>query len=205
LQGRAFEFRQRFDATVGQDILAHRQRALFLVNSIALDDARAAELALVLLVAARALVLVQEGIQLLFDVHETAMKGLAHFLDRVGGLSRGIPEHGHPIVCVGYHAQSSRPLNLVHGVIDGVNAAARGQEVSFVGPMLSLSLAQGLVEGLQATGVLAYCLGCPEFFIRVDPELGGGVAIVFLARLRVGELARGRVAAIDRVSALCLH
>ena len=112
LQRGFLEFRQGLDATVGEDIFAEWKRALLLVHAVALNDAGAAELALVLLFTTT-LSFMQEGIQLLFDIHEPAVERLTSLLDGRHPETRLVGEHWHAIVRVGGHAERGAALHLL--------------------------------------------------------------------------------------------
>ena len=62
--------------------------------------------------------------------------------------TRLVSKEGHACAIVGVrgHAQSGAALHLLNRVAHGVHAAAGRQEVAFVLSLLSLDLADGLVE-----------------------------------------------------------
>lgn len=204
LQRGFFEFRQGLDATIGEDIFTQGKRALLLVHAVALNDAGAAELALILLFTAT-LSFMQEGIQLLFDIHQPAVERLPSLFDDRHPEARLVGEHWHAIVGVGGHAERGAALHLLNWVAHGVDSAVRGQEVPLVFSLLSLDFADRLVEGVESTRVLADGLSSAVLRDWIDAQLGRGVTIFQLgARLWIRHFTRRSVACV-RVSVIYVH
>ena len=176
---------------VRQNFLVARQALLSLEDAVALDDAGAAELIGVLLVLVVAQLGVHQGVQLLFDVHESSMQSLSLFFSaRETRLLCVNARAATSLVCIQGKVVVFRTLILTQRAFLLVNACAGGQDAALVFAfLLCFDFSHREIKRSESGGFLAdsFC-----FFVHVDAyaQVWRFYAKVFLlhglSQLRIG-------------------